>query len=193
MLKKTLVALTVGGWLMSAGNALAADYKFDKIGQHAFIEFRIQHLGFSWLYGGFKDFDGNFTFDPQNPANDKVNVVIKTDSVDTKHAERDKHLRGPNFLNSHKYPEAKFTSTNVKKEGEHYFITGDLTLNGVTKPVTLDAKLLNAGNDPWGGYRAGFEATGKLKLKDFNIKEDLGPKSQEVELIISVEGVREKA
>ncbi|WP_338885532.1 YceI family protein [Xenorhabdus sp. TH1] len=192
MLKKTLVALTVGGWLMSTGNTLAANYKFDKIGQHAFIEFRIQHLGFSWLYGGFRDFDGNFTFDPENPANDKVNVVIKTDSVDTKHAERDKHLRGPDFLNSNKYPEANFTSTNVKKEGEHYLITGDLTLNGVTKPVILDAKLINAGNDPWGGYRAGFEATGKLKLKDFNIKEDLGPKSQEVELIISVEGVREK-
>ncbi|WP_340615296.1 YceI family protein [Xenorhabdus thailandensis] len=192
MLKKTLVALTVGGWLMSTGNTLAANYKFDKIGQHAFIEFRIQHLGFSWLYGGFRDFDGNFTFDPENPANDKVNVVIKTDSVDTKHVERDKHLRGPDFLNSNKYPEANFTSTNVKKEGEHYLITGDLTLNGVTKPVILDAKLINAGNDPWGGYRAGFEATGKLKLKDFNIKEDLGPKSQEVELIISVEGVREK-
>ncbi|CAM3845501.1 YceI family protein [Xenorhabdus thuongxuanensis] len=193
MLKKTLIALIVGGWLMSTGSTLAADYKFDKIGQHAFIEFRIQHLGFSWLYGGFRDFDGNFTFDPQNPANDKVNVVIKTDSVDTKHAERDKHLRGSNFLNSNKYPEAKFTSTNVKKEGKDYLITGDLTLNGVTKPVTLDAKLINAGNDPWGEYRAGFEATGKLKLKDFNIKEDLGPKSQEVELIISVEGVRENA
>ncbi|MDC9582218.1 YceI family protein [Xenorhabdus sp. PR6a] len=193
MLKKTLIALTVGGWLMNTGSALAADYKFDKIGQHAFIEFRIQHLGFSWLYGGFRDFDGSFTFDPQNPVNDKVNVVIKTDSVDTKHAERDKHLRGPDFLNSKKYPDAKFTSTHVKKEGEYYFVTGDLTLNGVTKPVILDAKLLNAGNDPWGGYRAGFEATGKLKLKDFNIKQDLGPKSQEVELIISVEGVREKA
>ncbi|AYA41687.1 YceI family protein [Xenorhabdus nematophila] len=193
MLNKKLTSLLVGGLLMSAGNALAADYQFDKIGQHAFIEFRIQHLGFSWLYGGFKDFDGSFTFDPENPAKDKVNVVIKTGSVDTKHAERDKHLRGPNFLNSTKYPEAKFISTSVKKESEHYVITGDLTLNGVTKPVKLDAKLINAGNDPWGGYRAGFEATGKLRLKDFNIKEDLGPQSQEVELIISVEGVQEKA
>ncbi|MDX7990731.1 YceI family protein [Xenorhabdus littoralis] len=193
MLNKKLISLIIGGLLMSTGNASAADYKFDKIGQHAFIEFRIQHLGFSWLYGGFNDFDGSFTFDPQNPAKDKVNVMIKTGSVDTRHAERDKHLRGPNFLNSSKYPEAKFISTKVKKEGEHYLITGDLTLNGVTKPVTLDAKLINAGNDPWDGYRAGFEATGKLRLKDFNIKEDLGPKSQEVELIISVEGVKEKA
>ncbi|MBD2780241.1 YceI family protein [Xenorhabdus szentirmaii] len=193
MLNKKLISLIVGGLLMSTGNAKAADYAFDKVGQHAFIEFRIQHLGFSWLYGGFRDFDGHFTFDPQNPAKDKVNVVIKTGSVDTNHAERDKHLRGPDFLNTSKYPEAKFSSTHVKKEGEHYFITGDLTLNGVTKPVTLNSKFINQGNDPWGGYRAGFEAAGKIKLKDFNITKDLGPNSQEVELMISVEGVKEKA
>ncbi|OTA17415.1 hypothetical protein Xbed_03322 [Xenorhabdus beddingii] len=193
LLKKTLIGLTTGILLMGTSSAMAADYKIDIAGQHAFIEFRIQHLGISWLYGGFKKFDGEFTFDAQNPAADKVNVIIKTNSVETNHAERDKHLRSPDFLNTAKYPEAKFTSTEVKKTGENYTILGDLTLNGVTKPVTLNAKLVGEGNDPWGGYRAGFEANGKIKLKDFNIKSDLGPKSQEVELIISVEGVREKA
>ncbi|MDC9588217.1 YceI family protein [Xenorhabdus sp. XENO-10] len=192
-LKKSIIGLTAGMLLMGTGSAMAADYKFDTAGQHAFIEFRIQHLGMSWLYGGFKKFDGNFTFDAQNPATDKVNVIIKTNSVDTNHAERDKHLRGADFLNTAKYPEAKFISTEVKKTGENYTIVGDLTLNGVTKPVTLNAKLVGEGKDPWGGYRAGFEANGKIKLKDFKIKSDLGPKSQEVELIISVEGVREKA
>lgn len=63
MLKKTVLGLTAGALLLSAGSALAADYKIDKQGQHAFIEFRIQHLGYSWLYGTFKDFDGGFTFD----------------------------------------------------------------------------------------------------------------------------------
>ena len=80
----------------------------------------------------------------------------------------------------------------MKKDGDELDITGDLTLNGVTKPVTLEAKLIGQGDDPWGGKRAGFEAEGKIKLKDFNIKTDLGPASQEVDLIISVEGVQQK-
>ncbi|MDB6371142.1 YceI family protein [Photorhabdus bodei] len=192
MLKKTLLGLTAGALLLNAGSALAANYKIDIPGQHAFIQFRIQHLGYSWLYGTFKDFDGSFTFDEQNPAANKVNVTIKIASLDTNHAERDKHLRSKDYFNTEKYPEAKFTSTEVKKEGEKYVVTGDLTLNGVTKPVVLNAELMGEGKDPWGGYRAGFEASGKIKLKDFNFKADLGPKSQEADLLISIEGVREK-
>ncbi|MEC5319727.1 YceI family protein [Brenneria populi subsp. brevivirga] len=191
-MKKTLLGLTAVSMLASAGSALAADYKFDKEGQHAFIQFRIKHLGYSWIYGGFNDFDGTFTFDADNPAADKVNVTINTNSVDTNHAERDKHIRSADFLNVSKYPQATFTSTEVKKDGDEYDIQGNLTLNGVTKPVTLEAKLIGQGNDPWGNYRAGFEAEGTIKLKDFNITQDLGPASQEVQLIISVEGVRQK-
>ena len=192
MFKKTILGLTTGALFLTAGSALAETYQFDKQGQHAFIEFRIQHLGYSWVYGSFKDFDGSFTYDAKDPAKDKVEVTIKTGSIDTNHAERDKHLRSADFLNAAKFPEAKFVSTDVKKEGEFYKITGDFTLNGVTKPITLDAKLIGEGKDPWGGYRAGFEAQGNIKLKEFNIKSDLGPKSQEVELLISVEGVQAK-
>ena len=192
MLKKSILGLAAGALLLSAGSALAENYQFDKQGQHGFIEFRIQHLGYSWLYGSFKDFDGNFTYDAKDPAKDKVEVTIKTGSIDTNHAERDKHLRSPDFLNAAKFPEAKFVSTEVKKEGDKYLVTGDFTLNGVTKPITLDAKLTGEGKDPWGGYRAGFEAKGNIKLKEFNIKSDLGPKSQEVELMLSVEGVQVK-
>ncbi|OSN11711.1 hypothetical protein AU512_01105 [Lonsdalea iberica] len=192
MLKKTLLGLLLASTVSYAGSALAANYKIDKEGQHAFIQFRIKHLGYSWLYGTFKDFDGTFTFDEANPAADKVNVTIKTDSVDTNHAERDKHIRSADFLNVAKAPLATFTSTGVKKSGDDLAITGNLTLNGVTKPVTLEAKLLGQGDDPWGNYRAGFEARGKIRLKDFNITTDLGPASQDVELIISLEGIRQK-
>ncbi len=191
MLKKTLLALGAVSVLSASVMANAANYKFDKEGQHAFVQFRIQHLGYSWLYGTFKDFDGTFTFDEANPASDKVSVTLNTASLDTNHAERDKHIRSADFLNSAKFPQATFTSTAVKKEGKDYKITGDLTLNGVTKPITLDAKLLGEGKDPWGGYRAGFEASGSIVLKEFNISKDLGPASQTAELIISVEGVRQ--
>ena len=192
MLKKTLVALALGGALMGAGQAMAADYAIDKQGQHAFVNFKISHLGYSWLYGTFKDFDGSFSFDAAKPQDSKVNVTLNTSSVDTNHAERDKHLRSGDFLNVSKHPTATFTSTSVKSTGEGTAdITGDLTLNGVTKPVVIAAKFIGEGKDPWGGYRAGFEGSTKLKLKDFDIQKDLGPASQEVELILSVEGVRQ--
>lgn len=191
MLKKSLLALTTAALLANAATASAADYKIDKQGQHAFVQFRIQHLGYSWLYGTFRDFDGSFTFDEADPSKDKVNVTINTNSVDTNHAERDKHLRSAEFLNVAKFAQATFVSTAVKKDGDELDITGNLTLNGVTKPVTLEAKKLGEGKDPWGGYRAGFEAETKIALKDFNIKTDLGPASQDVQLMISVEGIRQ--
>ena len=192
MLKKTLVALALGGALMGAGQAMAADYAIDKQGQHAFVNFKISHLGYSWLYGTFKDFDGSFSFDAATPQDSKVNVTLNTTSVDTNHAERDKHLRSDDFLNVGEHPTATFASTSVKSTGEGTAdITGDLTLNGVTKPVVITAKFIGEGKDPWGGYRAGFEGSTLLKLKDFDIQKDLGPASQDVELIISVEGIRQ--
>ena len=191
MLKKTLVALALGGALIGAGQAMAADYAIDKQGQHAFVNFKISHLGYSWLYGTFKDFDGSFSFDAAKPQDSKVNVTLNTTSVDTNHAERDKHIRSDDFLSVSKHPTATFASTSVKSTGEGTAdITGDLTLNGVTKPVVIAAKFIGEGKDPWGGYRAGFEGSTTLKLKDFDISKDLGPASESVELIISVEGVR---
>ncbi len=191
MLKKSLAALTLGAALF-AGQALAADYAIDKPGQHAFINFKISHLGYSWLYGTFKDFDGSFSFDAANPEASKVNVTINTASLDSNHTERDKHLRSADFLNVDKHPQASFVSTAVKSTGEGTAdITGDLTLNGVTKPVVIQARLLGEGQDPWGGYRAGFEGSTRIALKDFGITKDLGPASQEVELILSVEGIRQ--
>lgn len=192
MLKKTLVALALGGALMGAGQVMAADYAIDKQGQHAFVNFKISHLGYSWLYGTFKDFDGSFSFDAAKPQDSKVNVTLNTTSVDTNHAERDKHLRSADFLNVSKHPTATFASTAVTSTGEGTAdIAGDLTLNGVTKPVVIAATFIGEGKDPWGGYRAGFAGSTMLKLKDFGITKDLGPASESVELIISVEGVRQ--
>ena len=191
MLKKTIASLALGSALF-AGQLLAADYVIDREGQHAFINFKISHLGYSWMYGGFKDFSGTFSYDEKNPDAGKVQVSINTASVDTNHAERDKHLRSDDFLNVSKFPTATFVSTAVKASGNDTAeISGNLTLNGVTKPVVIQAKLVGQGDDPWGGYRAGFSGSTTFKLKDFNIKKDLGPASQEVELILSVEGVRQ--
>jgi polyisoprenoid-binding protein YceI len=190
MLKKSFSALILGAALF-AGQAMAADYVIDREGQHAFVNFKIGHLGYSYIYGTFKDFDGTFSFDDKNPAASKVRVTLKTASVDTNHAERDKHIKSAACLNVSKNPTATFVSTSVKSTGQGTAdVTGNLTLNGVTRPVVIQAKFVGEGNDPWGGYRAGFEGTATIKLKDFAIEKDLGPASQEVQLIISFEGVR---
>lgn len=172
--------------------AAAADYQIDKVGQHAFINFKISHLGYSWLHGTFKDFDGSFSFDEANPEASRVRVTINTASIDSNHAERDKHLRGENYLNAAEYPQAIFVSTEVRSTGANTVdIIGDLTLNGITRSVTIRAWPVGQGLDPWGGYRAGFEGRSQLKLEDFGIDEYLGPGVDEVALMFSIEGVRQ--
>jgi polyisoprenoid-binding protein YceI len=191
MLKKSFAALALGSMIF-AGQAMAADYAIDTKGQHAFVNFKISHLGYSWLWGTFKEFDGKFSFDPAKPEESSINVTLQTASVDSNHAERDKHIRSGDFLNVSNHPTATFESTSVKSTGEGTAdVTGNLTLNGVTKPVVIAAKFIGEGEDPWGGYRAGFEGMTTVKLKDFDIKMDLGPASQTVDLIFSVEGIRQ--
>ncbi|MEH6686365.1 MAG: YceI family protein [Halopseudomonas sabulinigri] len=191
-MKKTFAGLALGGLMALSGSLQAADYVIDQQGQHASVNFKISHLGYSWIYGRFNDFSGNFSWDADKPEASAVKVSINTTSVDSNHAERDKHLRSEDFLNVGAHPTATFESTKVEMTGDDTAnITGNLMLNGVTKPVVLDAKFIGEGEDPWGGYRAGFSGTTTLALKDFDISMDLGPASQEVELIITVEGVRQ--
>ena len=136
MLKKSLAALALGTALLSAGQAMAADYVIDKEGQHAFVDFKISHLGYSFIHGTFKDWDGTFSFDAAKPEASKIAVELKTASLFTNHAERDKHILSKDFLDAGKFPEAKFVSTSVKSTGEKTAdVTGDLTLHGVTKPI----------------------------------------------------------
>ncbi len=171
--------------------ATAADYVIDTGKAHAFIQFRIQHLGYSWLYGRFNDFEGSFSYDEAKPQNAQVTVTIDMASVDTNFAERDKHLRGPDFFDVEVFPEASFVSTGYKAMGkEKGKLTGNLTLRGETRPITIDVTQVGAGDDPWGGYRRGFYGTTTLTMADFGIPMDLGPASREVELMLSIEGIR---
>lgn len=192
MLKKTLAALAIGSAVLSA-NVMAADYVVDKEGQHAFVDFKISHLGYSFITGTFKDIDGKFSFDAARPEDSKIEFNVNTASVFTNHAERDKHIASADFLNASKFAKATFVSTSVKSTGANTAdVTGDLTILGVTKPVVVKATFLGEGKDPWGGYRAGFEGTTTIKRSDFGKQKDLGPKSDAVELYVSFEGVKAK-
>jgi polyisoprenoid-binding protein YceI len=172
--------------------ARSADYIIDIEGMHAAIQFRIKHLGFSWLVGNFNEFDGHFSFESDRPEEASVAVTINPASIDSNHAQRDKHLRGEDFLYVEKYPEASFTSTRVEATGPDAFtIIGDLTLRGVTREVAIEAEKVGAGPDPWGGFRMGFTGTTSLVLKDFGITKSLGPSATAVDLILHVEGIKQ--
>ena len=184
------VALTVA--LTAPSLLQAADYVIDTEKAHAFIQFRIKHLGYSWLLGRFNDFDGTFSYDEANPAAARVEVNIRTASIDSNHAERDKHLRGKDFLEVDKFPQATFVSTGFTENADKTAVlTGNLSLHGVTRPVSIAVKHVGHGPDPWGGKRRGFEGTTRLKLADYNIDFDLGPAAREVELFLSVEGIQQ--
>ncbi|HEY6530124.1 MAG TPA: YceI family protein [Cellvibrionaceae bacterium] len=172
----------------------AAEYTIDNKGAHAFIQFRVKHLGYSWLYGRFNDFGGSFSYDEAKPDASKVSVDIKVASLDSNHAERDKHLRSKDFLDTDAFPAAKFISTSYKSTGaKTAALSGDLTLHGVTKPIVIAVEAIGSGNDPWGGFRAGFEGKTTIKTADFGIETEkkLGPASGEIELTLSVEGIRQ--
>ncbi len=186
---KSLLAASVLSTL-SLGQAQAADYVIDTAAVHASINFRIKHLGYSWLTGRFDQFSGGFAFDAEAPADSSVQVEIDTASVNSNNAERDIHLRSGDFLDVGKFPKASFTSTSMAVTGESAVVTGDLTLHGVTREITLNADFLGGGKDPWGGVRAGFTATTTLTLADFGMTYNLGPASATIEMQLNIEGVK---
>lgn len=192
MFRPQLSALAGAGLalVLTAGAAAAAEYEIDPA--HSFIEFRVSHLGFSILDGRFNDLSGTFTYAPEEGEGaQSVEVVIPTASVDTNHAERDKHLRSEDFLNVEEYPEARFESTGFSGDEDGGVLTGELTLLGVTKPIEIQVEKVGEGEDPWGGYRAGFIGTTTIDRYEFGVSYDLGPAAQMVDLTLMIEGVRQ--
>ncbi len=170
------------------------NYAFDIKGQHAFIQFKVKHLGYSWLIGNFNRFNGSYSYDDKNPANDRVQVEIDVASLFSNHAERDKHLRSADFFDVAKFPKASFVSTGFEDKGDgHGLLHGDFTLRGITKNISFDVVQIGEGKDPWGGFRRGFAGTATIHLSDYNMLKSsmLGAVAENVELYFSIEGVRQ--
>ncbi|WP_036228426.1 YceI family protein [Marinobacterium jannaschii] len=168
----------------------AAEYSIDP--SHAFIEFRTKHLGFSWLYGRFNRLQGDFSWDSARPETSRISVVIDTRSLDSNHAERDKHLRSDKFLDTRRYPEARFVSQQYRGNAQNGVLSGRFTLHGVSRDIDIPVSLIGEGADPWGGYRAGFEGHITLDVREYGIIYDVGPGGHLIELFLAIEGVREK-
>lgn len=171
--------------------AFAADtYRVDP--EHASVVFKVKHLGVSYVWGRFNQVAGTFVLDEANPAASRVEVVIQTASVDTGNARRDRHLRNADFFDAEQFPEVRFTSKQMtRKESNLWEVTGDLTLHGVTRPLTVQITKVGAGKDPWGGERAGGELTFTIKRSDFGMSGLLEAVGDEVTVFVGLEGVKQ--
>lgn len=139
---------------------------------HSSVAFVVRHLGVSNLRGNFRTFEGAIEIG-ENPLDSKVSVTIDTSSVSTGDANRDGHLSGTDFFDVENHKQITFNSTSVEGDGDDYKVHGDLTVNGVTKPVTLDLTYNGTSPDPWGGTRAGFGASTTVSRKDFGVTFDI--------------------
>ena len=159
---------------------------------HASAHFRVMHIGYSRVQVRFNDVRGNIVFDQADVTKSTVTVVIKTASVDSNHKKRDDHLRSPDFFNAKEFPEIKFVSTRIEKVGAKTGkIHGNLTLLGVTKPVTLDVTFNRMGPNPLPGYNkimtAGFSASTKIKRSEWGMKYALRGIGDQIEIWLEVE------
>jgi polyisoprenoid-binding protein YceI len=166
--------------------AQGGTFTMDK--RHTRLIFSYNHLGFSTSYGLFNEPAGTLHFDPANPSASTLDVTVKLDGIDTTVPELDDALKSPKFFDVAKYPMATFKSTGIKVTGPTSgTISGDLTVHGVTKPVTLDASFNGAGANPANRYVAGFNASGHLKRSDFGLGALTPMVSDDVTLTISAE------
>jgi polyisoprenoid-binding protein YceI len=136
---------------------------------HSTVGFTVRHLMVSKTRGKFTDFSAEIVT-ADDPLQSTVSAVVQMASIDTGDEGRDKHLRTNDFFDIDHHPEMTFTSTSIVGSGSDYKVTGDLTIRGVTKPVTFDLEFGGVSQDPWGNTRAGFELSGSISRKDFGIE-----------------------
>ncbi len=188
-MKKIVIVTAMG--VLPISTAMAENYTIDP--GHTYPSFTINHLGFSTMSGKFDSTTGSFTYDPEGKSA-SVEVTVDASSIDTGHDERDDHLRSPDFLNVAEFPEITFKSTNVSWEGDALSsIDGDLTILGVTKPVSLAVSSVNCGEHPFNKkWTCGFDASTSIKRSDFGVNYGLPAIGDEMALTFEVEGAKDE-
>jgi polyisoprenoid-binding protein YceI len=191
MLQVTRYASLVAILLACGSVANAADtFSVDPV--HSSVSFMISHAGISYIHGRFNDYSGTFVIDAADPAKSSFTLSINIESVDTNNPKRDDHLRAPDYFNAKQFPTMTFQSTQVKAVSDGYEVAGDLTLHGVTKPVTFNLK----GGDklvefPKGTKRLGFVTTPVIKRSDFGMTAGGPSLGDEVHINIGIEAVKQ--
>ncbi len=146
---------------------ISGDYTLDP--SHTRIGFSARHAMVTKVRGNFDEFEGSAHVDTANPANSSVTVTIEAASVTTGNEQRDGHLKTPDFFDIANYPQITFVSTDVERDGAEWAITGDLTINGVTKSVTIPFEETGSAKDPFGNTRVGFEGEVTIDRTDWNL------------------------
>ncbi len=177
--------------LYASAPALAADqYKVDVV--HSSVVFRIKHLDVSYCYGRFNRMSGTFQLDASDPSRSAIDVQVEADSVDTANAQRDQALRGSDFFDVQKLPMIRFESKKVSRNDAGIFLVeGEMTLHGVTRPLTIQVESTGTGKGMFGEVRSGLEAVFTLRRSEFGMNKMLGSVGDEVRLIVSLEGIRQ--
>ncbi len=184
-----LMIPAVGMVLAAAASAsLAAEtYQLEK--SHVDLLFAINHLGFTQKHGSFRDLDATLQYDAAHPEKSQVTVTVKTDSIDTGFAQRDSDVKSDKFLDVAKYPEMRFVSTKVTPGPQDTLVVeGNLTLHGVTRPLTLNARLNKSAPNPFDKKPTlGFSASGTLKRSDYGVSTYLPMIGDEIAITIDAE------
>lgn len=185
------MSLVLAGAVVLGGSTVpragAEQFKVDRV--HSSVVFRVKHMGVSYFYGRFNDVGGSFAFDDADETKCSFDIEVKTESVDTHNEKRDNHLKSPDFFNAKQYPTIRFKSSAVKKTGDNTFeVSGELTLLGQTKPLTVTVERVGMGKGRGGGSLCGFETTFTIKRSDFGMTYGLEGVSDEVRLTVSLEG-----
>jgi polyisoprenoid-binding protein YceI len=193
VLLAALPALGQGPAPTGAAAPALATYQIDPV--HSELTFRIRHL-LGRVAGTFRDWGGTVVIDTVNPSNSKVNVEVKTASIETLKAERDTHLRTGDFFDVERFPAMTFRSTSVTVKDKAVRLAGDLTIRDRTKPVVIEGTYQGRFKDPWGKMRTAFIASTKINRQDFGVSfnepfEQIGQIGDEVEIEIAIEAVQQ--
>jgi len=166
---------------------------------HSSVNFHVRHLMVSKVHGRFSLWSGKLELDEQDLTKSQLEVEIDATSVDTKEAKRDEHLRSADFFDVAQFPKLTFKSSKIEKDGDDYKVSGDLTIKGVTKSVTLEVEGGAVVKDPWGGTRTGFSAKTTINRKDFGLTWNVALEtggflvSDKIEISLEIEAVKKAA
>jgi polyisoprenoid-binding protein YceI len=171
----------------TASAAPADEYVYDAV--HSSVSFKARHLDISWIHGRFNEVDGRFSIDRQDPSKSSFQLTIKADSVDTANAARDEHLRQPDYFDTKQFPTIEFRSKKVKAIDGGYEVTGDFTMHGVTREITI--RLMGGKEiESRGVRRVGFSTELRLKRSDYKFDPSaIGAIGDEAVVIIDCEGM----
>jgi len=174
-------ALTAGTWTVDPA--------------HSSVGFTARHLMITKVHGTFRTFSGTFEVAP-DPLQSTLEASVDMASVTTGDDKRDEHLRGSDFFDTTKFPTMTFRSTSITPKGDDYRLTGDLTINGVTRPVTFELEFEGVTTDPWGNLKAGFEASAEINRKDWGLQWNVALEtggvlvSDKVQLLLEIQAVK---